>query len=69
MSKNTIEGNTKAISFEFLKENRSTTLIALNKAIVDTLVCEFDFNNNNTILKQAWLNGVEIKNRYIEVTK
>lgn len=53
----------------FYKENRSTTLIALNKAIVDTLVCEFDFNNNNTILKQAWLNGVEIKNRYIEVKK
>lgn len=53
----------------FYKENRSTTLIALNKAIVDTLVCEFDFNNNNTILKQAWLNGIEIKNRYIEVKK
>lgn len=53
----------------FYKDNLSTTLIALNKAIVDTLVCEFDFNNNNTILKQAWLNGVEIKNRYIEVKK
>lgn len=53
----------------FYKENRSTTLIELNKAIVDTLVCEFDLNNNNTILKQAWLNGIEIKNRYIEVKK
>lgn len=53
----------------FYKENRSTTLIALNKTIVDTLVCEFDLNNNNTILKQAWLNGIEIKNRYIEVKK
>ena len=53
----------------FYKENRSTTLIALNKTIVDTLVCEFNLNNNNTILKQAWLNGIEIKNRYIEVKK
>lgn len=53
----------------YYKENRSTTLIALNKTIVDTLVCEFDLNNNDTILKQAWLNGIEIKNRYIEVKK
>lgn len=53
----------------YYEQNRSTTLIELNSTITDTLICEFDLSKNNTILKQAWLNGIEIKNRYIEVKK
>jgi len=53
----------------YYEQNRSTTLIELNSTIIDTLICEFDLSKNNTILKQAWLNGIEIKNRYIEVKK
>lgn len=49
--------------------NFSTTLIQLNKNVVDTLYCEFLLDDGNQICKNAWLNGVVMKNRFIEVTK
>ena len=49
--------------------NQSTTLIELNSEISDTLVCEFELTSNSTICKTAWLNGVEMKNRFIKVKK
>lgn len=49
--------------------NQSTTLIALNPETVDTLVCEFGLGSNREICKKAWLNGVEMNNRYLEVKK
>lgn len=47
----------------------STTLIELNENVVDTLFCEFNFDNNNIICTNSWLNGVSMDNRFIEVRK
>jgi len=47
----------------------STTLIELNPNVVDTLVCEFELANNRQICKNAWLNGIEMEDRFIEVIK
>ena len=41
---------------------QSTTLIALNLHTVDLA-------DNKEICKQAWLNGIEMPNRYIEIAK
>lgn len=49
--------------------NLSTTLIELNPSVVDTLVCEFEIETNREICKRAWLNGIEMNNRYIEIEK
>ncbi|MFK7978948.1 MAG: hypothetical protein AB8G86_03110 [Saprospiraceae bacterium] len=49
--------------------DQSTTLIELNPNVVDTLVCEFELDNNREICKRAWLNGVEFDNRFIEIEK
>ncbi|MCB9309683.1 MAG: hypothetical protein H6567_06480 [Lewinellaceae bacterium] len=49
--------------------NTSTTLVALNPTTVDTLFCEFTLTENQQICKKAWLNGVEMENRFIEVEK
>lgn len=50
-------------------DDRSTTLIELNKNITDTLVCEFHLSGNNVICKNAWLNGIEMNNRFLEIEK
>lgn len=47
----------------------STTLIELNQNVVDTLVCEFELDSNREICTKAWLNGVEMDNRFMEVEK
>jgi hypothetical protein len=44
----------------YTEKNQSTTLIELNPNVVDTLVCTFDFSNNNSICTEAWLNGVKM---------
>jgi hypothetical protein len=54
---------------DYYEGNQSTTLIELNPNVVDTLLCEFELQSNRTICKRAWLNGLEIQNRYIEVEK
>lgn len=54
---------------DFYEGNQSTTLIELNPNVVDTLRCEFDLQSNRTVCKRAWLNGLEIQNRYIEIEK
>lgn len=53
----------------YYEDNQSTTLIELNPNVVDTLVGEFELGSNKEILKRAWLNGVEMTNRFIEVMK
>jgi len=53
----------------YYEGNQSTTLIELNPSIVDTLVCEFELGSNREICKRAWLNGIEMSNRYIEMVK
>lgn len=50
-------------------DNRSTTLIELNPNVKDTLECEFELESNRQICTKAWLNGVEMDNRFIEVIK
>ena len=49
--------------------NWSTTLIALNEVVRDTLICEFELSDNKEVCKRAWLNGVELQNRFIAVKK
>jgi hypothetical protein len=47
----------------------STTLIELNENVTDTLVCEFELDSNKEVCKRAWLNGVEMDNRFLEVKR
>jgi hypothetical protein len=54
---------------DFYEGNTSTTLIELNPYTKDTLVCEFDLSSGNTICKKAWLNGVEMQDRFITLVK
>ena len=53
----------------YYKGNQSTTLIELNQNEVDTLICEFELGSNREICKKAWLNGIEMVNRFIEIKK
>jgi hypothetical protein len=53
----------------YYEGNFSTTLIELNPYTVDTLRCEFDLENNSEICKQAWINGMAMTNRFIEIKK
>lgn len=53
----------------YYEGNRSTTLIELNKHVTDTLVCAFDLGSNKEICVQAWLNGIDMENRFIEIKK
>lgn len=53
----------------YYEGNQSTTLIELNPNVVDTLVGEFELESNREICKKAWLNGVELENRFIEIEK
>lgn len=45
--------------------NQSTTLIELNPNIVDTLIGEFELESNREVCKRAWLNGLELTDRFI----
>ena len=65
------EGNLilKVFLSYYYEGNQSTTLVELNPGIVDTLVGEFELDSNREICKKAWLNGVEMENRFIEVIK
>ncbi len=53
----------------YYEGNQSTTLIELNPNVIDTLLCEFELVSNREICKRAWLNGVEMANRFIEIEK
>lgn len=53
----------------YYESNQSSTLIELNPNAIDTLVCEFELESNREICKKAWLNGVEMNNRFIQVMK
>ena len=53
----------------YYEVNLSTTLIELNDNVIDTLVCEFELDGNKEICKQAWLNGMEMNNRFLEIKK
>ncbi|MCB9301804.1 MAG: hypothetical protein H6566_14250 [Lewinellaceae bacterium] len=53
----------------YYESNQSTTLIELNQNVVDILVCEFELGSNREICKRAWLNGIEMVNRFIEIEK
>ena len=53
----------------YYEGNLSTTLIELNDNVTDTLVCEFELDGNNEICTQAWHNGIEMSNRFLEVKK
>lgn len=53
----------------YYQGNLSTTLIELNANTIDTLVCEFELEANREICTRAWLNGVEMENRFIEIEK
>jgi hypothetical protein len=44
-------------------------VIALNETEVDTLVCSFELTDNSEICKEAWLNGVPMPDRFLEVVK
>lgn len=49
--------------------NQSTTLIELNETTKDTLLCEFNLENGNEVVTRAWLNGMEMENRFITLKK
>lgn len=49
--------------------NQSITLLQLNESVTDTLICEFELDVNKEICKKAWLNGVEMNNRFMAVKK
>lgn len=53
----------------YYEGNTSTTLIELNPNVTDTLRCEFDLGANREVCKKAWLNGVEMKDRFIKTVK
>ena len=53
----------------YYEGNQSTTLVELNPNVVDTLICEFELESNREICKRAWLNGLELNNRFIEIEK
>lgn len=53
----------------YYEGNQSTTLIELNPNVVDTLLCEFELESNREICTRAWLNGVEMDDRFIEIEK
>ena len=53
----------------YYEGNFSTTPIELNENHVDTLVCEFDLDRNKEVCISAWLNGIEMNNRFIETMK
>lgn len=53
----------------YYEGNQSTTLVELNQNEIDTLVCEFELGDNREICKKAWLNGIEMVNRFIEIKK
>ena len=53
----------------YYEGNLSTTLIEQNPNMVDTLVCEFELGSNREICKRAWINSIEMNNRYIEIKK
>ena len=53
----------------FYDGNKSTTLIELNRNVVDTLVCEYDLASNREVVTNAWLNGVQMDNKFIEIQK
>lgn len=53
----------------FYDGNHSTTLIELNQNVIDTLECEFELGSNKEICTKAWLNGVEMEGRFIEVER
>lgn len=49
--------------------NFSTTLIEFNETTVDTLYCEFELGDSKEICIGAWLNGVEMPDRFLTVVK
>lgn len=53
----------------YYEGNQSTTLVELNQNVVDTLVCEFELESDSEICKKAWLNGIEMENRFIAIEK
>ena len=53
----------------YYEGNRSTTLIELNNGVVDTLVGEFELGDNREICTKAWLNGVPMTDRYIQIER
>lgn len=53
----------------YYEGNQSTTLVELNPNVVDTLICEFELESNREVCKRAWLNGLELNNRFIEIEK
>ncbi len=54
---------------DYYEGNQSTTLIELNPNVVDTLVGEFNLENGSRICTKAWLNGLEMENRFLIVEK
>jgi len=59
----------KVFTSNYYDENQSTTLIELNENVVDTLVCEYTLTDNSEIIDRAWLNGVEMDERFLKVAK
>ena len=53
----------------YYEGNQSTTLVELNPGVVDTLIGEFELDSNREICQKAWLNGIEMENRFIEIIK
>lgn len=53
----------------YYENNYSTTLIKLNEQTVDTLFCAFELSGNSEVCTNAWLNGVQMEGRFIEVMK
>lgn len=53
----------------FYEGTQSTTLVELNPMVIDTIVGEFELNTNLEICKTAWLNGIEMNDRFLIVEK
>ncbi len=60
---------TRIFPSDIYEGNFSTTLIALNEYIVDTMVCEFEFMPSREFCKNVWYNGILMKGKDFEITK
>lgn len=54
---------------DYYNQNHATTLIELNPNVIDTLVCTFEHTTSGHLLTKAWLNGVEMEDRFLVVRK
>jgi hypothetical protein len=53
----------------YYDDNFSTTLIEIGELVPDTLVCEYQLSSNQEVIINAWVNGIEMNNRFLKIVK